>query len=92
NIGSTGPGDENEPYWEKVCRAGGIAIDDLPWVRTTADAERIRLYWNSGVFSYRPESGFLDAWEHMIQQLLDSTEASTIDKVFWTDQVALGLA
>ena len=92
NIGSTGSGDEFEPYWNRVCASAGLHVDDLPWVETTADAERIRLYWNSGVFVYRPETGFLDTWHQMITRLIDTTDASTLDKLFWIDQVALSLA
>lgn len=91
NIGSTGSGDEFEPYWKTVCAAAGLHVEDLPWVETTADAERIRLYWNSGVFVYRPETGFLDSWHEMISHLIDTTDASTLDKLFWIDQVALSL-
>ncbi|GAB3030251.1 hypothetical protein GCM10027052_03100 [Parafrigoribacterium mesophilum] len=92
NIGTSGPGDEFEPYWQKVCSDVGLTTEDLPWVRTAADDQRVRLYWNAGIFVYRPASGFIDAWREVIEAILDRTDASNLDKLFWTDQVALGLA
>jgi len=92
NIGTTGPGDEYHDYWLKVSRDAGQNLDDLPWVTTTADHARIRLYWNAGIFVYRPASGFLDTWHHLSEQILDATDASTVNRLWWTDQVALSFA
>jgi hypothetical protein len=92
NIGTTGYGDEFEPYWQKLCEIAGVDLDALPWVETTADHQRVRLYWNAGMFCYRPSTGFLDAWRSTVEKELDNTDASTLDKVFWVDQVSLGLA
>lgn len=92
NVGTSGPADGFEPYWRKLCADVGLDVDDLPWVRTTADAQLVRLYWNAGLFSYRPATGFLDVWRRTIEKELDSTDASTLDKMFWVDQVSLGLA
>lgn len=92
NVGTSGPADSFEPYWSKLCADVGLTVDDLPWVNTTADAQRVRLYWNAGIFSYRPATGFLDAWRATIEKELDSTDSSTLDKMFWVDQVSLGLA
>lgn len=92
NVGTAGPADGFEPYWRKLCADVGLDVDDLPWVDTTADAQRVRLYWNAGIFSYRPATGFLDAWRRTIERELDSTDASTLDKMYWVDQVSLGLA
>jgi hypothetical protein len=91
NIGTSGPDDEFEPYWRAMCGYLGIDLESLPWVRTTADGADIRLYWNAGVFAYHPASGFAEAWRSTIERLLDRTDATTIDKIFWVDQVALGL-
>lgn len=91
NIGSSGRDDQFEPYWTKICADVGLSVDDLPWVQTTADNQRIRLYWNAGIFVYRPASGFADAWRRSIEKVLDKTDASNLIKVFWTDQVALSV-
>jgi len=91
NIGTAGPDDEFHEYWVKVTKDVGLDLEDLPWVTTTADQQRIRLYWNAGVFAYRPASGFADFWHEMIEQILDRTDSSTVSKLYWTDQVALSL-
>jgi hypothetical protein len=92
NLGSRGPGDEHEAYWQKLCGDVGLTPDSLPWVTTTTEAERIRLYWNAGIFVYRPASGFLEAWRQVIERVLDKSDASTLVRAYWTDQVSLGLA
>ena len=92
NVGSSGPEDEFEPYWRRMCDYLDVDIDSLPWVTTAADGARIRLYWNAGIFAYRPDSGFLETWRGCIEKALDRTEEQTLDKMFWVDQVALGIA
>src|SRR5215467_12631084 len=52
NIGSIGSGDETEPYWQQVAKALDIEIEQLPWVTTGREALRIRLLWNSGLYTY----------------------------------------
>ncbi len=91
NIGSRGPDDEWEKYWNKVCSDVGLKTDDLPWVETTADHERIRLYWNAGIFVYRPSAKLLDAWYDAMDKVLDKTDSSNLNDLFWTDQVCLSL-
>jgi hypothetical protein len=92
NIGTTGPADEFDGYWQRVCRDNDLSLEQLPWVTTTADAARIRLYWNAGLFVYRPRSGLADTWFRTIHRTLDRTGREYLGKVFWVDQVALGLA
>lgn len=47
-MGSTGPGDHYEPYWEALCALAGVAVDDLPWVRATVDGSHVRATHNGG--------------------------------------------
>lgn len=92
NIGVADPDDPNYAYWVAACRSVGLRIEDLPWVTTTTDAKRIRLYWNSGVFVYRPLTGFLAIWRDTIDRILNATGSCHRHNIFWVDQVALGLA
>ena len=92
NIGSTGPEDQMEWYWRKVCGDVGLMVADLPWVETISDKEKIRLYWNAGIFSYRSDTNFLKTWHDCIETVLDKTDSSSLEQLFWTDQVCLGLA
>lgn len=66
--GTTGPDSPNEPLWDAMCRLVGIDVDALPWVTTHLAKERVRLYFNSGVFVYRRDSSlgrrYLDLTVH----------------------------
>lgn len=57
-MGTSGPGDPFEPLWRKNCEVLGLQVIDLPWVTTHMEQEKIRLYWNSGIFIYRRETKF----------------------------------
>ena len=47
-MGSTGPGDHYETYWEALCGLAGIGVEDLPFVRATVDGARVRATHNGG--------------------------------------------
>jgi len=91
-IGTTGPGDPFEPYWKEICKIVGLDIEDLPWITTQMEGKRIRLYWNSGVFVYRRKTGFAKQHLDTSIQLLDAYLAHENSGIFFTDQIALGLA
>ena len=59
--GSTtrGPGDPFEPYWLALCELAGTAIDDLPWVETVLDHQRVRASYNGGYAVVRRSCGIL---------------------------------
>ncbi len=92
NIGTTGPNDPFESYWKEICQTVGLNIEDLPWVTTAMDSKRIRLYWNSGVFVYRRRTGLGKQHLETSTQMLDAYLANRNSGIFFTDQVALGLA
>jgi hypothetical protein len=89
NIGVADDTGGNRAYWSKVAQDAGLSIQDLPWVTTTADNENIRLYWNAGIFVYRHGSNFADPWMSTMRQVLDRTDATSHELLFWTDQVCL---
>jgi hypothetical protein len=53
---------------------------------------RIRLYWNSGVFVYRRKTSLAQHHLQVSLQLLNERIANRNAGIFFTDQVALGLA
>lgn len=91
NIGTTGPGDPDHKYWISMCGILGLDIDDVPMVTTEVEGVDIRLYWNSGVFVYRPETRLADLWRAAMEKVLDETPAKYANKAFWVDQVVLSL-
>jgi hypothetical protein len=71
-MGTIGPGDPYEPIWKDFCRIVGIDIDDLPWIITAQTNERVRLYFNGGIFVYRRSTGFANHYLDICLKLLDS--------------------
>lgn len=71
-MGTVGPGDPFEDYWRASCEVAGIDMDALPWVTTAQTQERIRLYFNGGLFVYRRGTGFAKEYERLTRALLDS--------------------
>ena len=92
HLATTGAEDPNEPYWKEVCQYVGIEIEDLPWTETKVTEERIRLYWNSGIFAYRRSTNFAEQYLNTFLQLCDSYIASHKTGFYFNDQVALALA
>jgi hypothetical protein len=91
-VGSAGPGDEHEPYWEAVCAAVGLRPDDLPWVTTCEEGLSIRAYWQGGVFVYRRTCGYGRQYLDACARLIDSRVISHSSRSFFTEQVSLSLA
>jgi hypothetical protein len=67
-LGSTGPGDPNEPYWQGLYATCGVATDAR--VTTVIDGERIRPYFNSGLVAVRRRSGLFTRWRADFEALL----------------------
>jgi hypothetical protein len=91
-IGSTGPDDPKDAFWAHACAVAGLDLDNLPWVRTEQEGERIRLYWNSGLFVFRRDSGLADDYLRLNIDLLDSRVGTVSNRLQYNDQVALGLS
>ncbi|HIK54990.1 MAG TPA: hypothetical protein IGS37_07495 [Synechococcales cyanobacterium M55_K2018_004] len=90
NMGTSGPDDPHDPYWQAACHAVGLQIDQLPWVTTEVEQARIRLYWNGGVYIYRRSTQFA---QHNLQttlKLLNARIASRAAGTFFT-QHTLGM-
>lgn len=91
DIATSGPDDPNEPYWRELCRLFGLSLDELPWVVTCDQNERIRLQWNSGVFSFRRGDGLAERYLENCFKVLDAGLSHHGAGVHFTDQVVLGL-
>ena len=71
-MGTTGPGDPYENLWRRSCEILEIDIEKLPFQITAQTNERIRLYFNGGIFVYRRASGFSSSYLNQCLKLLDS--------------------
>lgn len=88
---TTGADDPADVYWQEVCKIVGIDIEDLPWVTTELEKERIRLYFNSGVFVYRRSTGFSKHHLEATLKLFDARIASHSTGIYFTQHI-LGMA
>ena len=88
--GSTGPGDPNEPYWQRVYDELGVG--SWPFVTTTVDRARIRAYWNTGLVAARRTAGLFAAWEEALVRLFESgcvfKKRVLMEQVAWAGVIA----
>ena len=88
--GSSGPGDPNEPYWQRVYDLLGVR--SWPFVTTTVDRARIRAYWNAGLVAARRSAGLFQAWEEALVRLFESgcvfKKPVLMDQVAWAGVIA----
>lgn len=93
-MGTAGPGDPYEPLWKEFCRIVGIDIEDLPWAVTAQTNEKVRLYFNGGIFVYRRSTGFAKEYLDICLQLLDSNLGTKAEgyNVGIKEMSAIGLA
>jgi hypothetical protein len=88
--GSTGPGDPNEPYWQRVYELLGVR--SWPFVTTTVDRARIRAYWNTGLVAARRSAGLFGEWERALVRLFESgcvfRKPVLMEQVAWAAVIA----
>lgn len=92
NVGSSGPNDPNEAYWLALSQYYGVDIDQLPWVITACEQERVRFRLHSGVFAFRRESGLGTGYVKACEKMLDSRIGYSRNLPFPGDDVALAFA
>jgi hypothetical protein len=92
NIGSAGDDDLNTPFWKQACSVVGLNFNDLPWVHAYRDNVDIRLYFNSGIFTFQKSGGFVDAYQRITTDLLKAKIASQVSDIYFHEQEAIGLA
>lgn len=93
-MGTAGPSDPYEVIWQEICRAAGVLIDDLPWVVTEQEKEKIRLYWNGGIFVYRRSTGYGKDYLQTCIDLLNNHVVSQLPgySIGINEMSAIGLA
>jgi hypothetical protein len=91
-VGSTGEGSPHEADWRALCELLEIDVETLPWVMTYMERERIRLYFQAGIFIYRRGLGFSKFYLDMCTQVLDARFGFSHSAEHFTDQICLGLA
>jgi hypothetical protein len=92
--GTSGSEDKFHPIWQENCRVLGMDIEDLPWIVTEQEKERIRIYWNGGIFVYRRSTSFAKDYLNTCIQLLDGRLTTNVPgyAVGINEMSAIGLA
>ena len=91
HLGSSGPNDPNEAFWSALCKVAELSVDELPWVNTSIDDARIRLYFNAGIFTYRRRAQFAAQWAQVCRAILDARVGQTESKSHFVEQISFGL-
>jgi hypothetical protein len=65
-----GPGDPFDEYWTRLAEIQGVALDVLPFIRTTDRNHRVRASYNGGLVVVRRERGILGAWADLFSRSL----------------------
>jgi hypothetical protein len=90
-VGTTGPNDIHDPYWRAICDALGLELEELPWLTTYVEQERIRFYLNAGIFAYRRRTGLAEHWLRTCIRALDARVGFAESGETRLEQVGLGL-
>jgi hypothetical protein len=91
NVGSANEEDINTPFWKELCRLLGITYEQMPWVRAHRDGIDIRLYFNSGIFTFRRTGPFTSAYLQALVSVLESKLSSQVSNIYFHDQTILGV-
>jgi hypothetical protein len=91
-VGSTGEGSEHEADWLRLLALLDIDPGTLPWVESQLEPQRLRLYFQAGVFAYRRGMGFSQYYLDMCTAVLDQGFGFAHRAENYLDQVCLGLA
>jgi hypothetical protein len=92
DLATSGPSDRFYIYWKTLCGVVGLEIEDLPWVVTKREGERVRFYLQAGVFRIRTASKMLDHYLRNFEKLMDYGLNSSTDNFFMNEQISLALA
>ncbi len=69
-ISSTGPGDANEAYWQKVYRTCGQTAE--AFVETVVDLKQVRAYFSAGLIAVRRQAGLWRQWKRDFHRLMEA--------------------
>ena len=83
NIGSSGKGDQNNEYWEKLYDI--VGVKEKNYVMSTVGNEKILSYWNSGLISVRSGKNLFTQWKNNFIKVMDK-KLTPSQGVFFVEQ------
>jgi hypothetical protein len=90
-LGSTGPGDTNEPYWQRMYDICGVEKRDA-FVKTVIDEQYIRPYFNSGLIAVRRSAGLFTQWKSDFLRLIKAGCISEATGITGMDEFSLAVS
>jgi len=66
---STGPGDPNDAYWQRMYELAGVTAE--PFMTALADGSRVRAFYNGGLIVFRRTAGLAGEWLSLFELLLE---------------------
>jgi hypothetical protein len=90
SVGSSGPADPFEPYWQAMADSIGVPLDDIGWVTTERGQRPIRLYFNSGIMAFRRGTGFVQEYIRAFNQVMNDRFAVPQTGYYLHEQAILG--
>lgn len=88
--GTSSKSDSLWKYWQATCDIVGIDLDSLPDIRVPTEGRSIKLYFNSGVFSYRRSTGLSCSHLEKMLSVMHANIASSVTGNYFTQHI-LGL-
>jgi hypothetical protein len=92
NVGSSGPDDPYDAYWNEMAGHYGLSVDRLPWVETAHDRRRVRFRLHSGVYSFRRGCGIGRSFVDDMASMLSSRITFSRRLPYPGDDVALAFS
>lgn len=89
NVGTSGPDDPYNGYWQALSEHYQIPLQALPWVVTDHDRQRVRFRLHSGVYAFRVGSGLGRAFVSDMESMLSSRICFSRKLPYPGDDVAL---
>jgi hypothetical protein len=56
-ISTSGSGDRFDEYWRRLCTLCGVSYEDIPWIESAVDGQRIKANHNGGLIAANRNDG-----------------------------------
>ncbi|MCI0513614.1 MBL fold metallo-hydrolase [candidate division KSB1 bacterium] len=64
------PGAPLDAFWRRIYQATGVDSTRVPVVETLVERQKIRAYYNCGIFAVQPRRGIFREWARVMTELL----------------------
>jgi hypothetical protein len=86
-VSSTGPGDPNESYWQRVYAICGLKTESF--VESVVDRKRVRAYFSSGLVAVRRDARLFARWREDFFRLVQAGHIPEARRTRQMDEISL---